>query len=120
MAVRDSIGRRIAAARRIKGMTQVELAAEIGTSRVVISQWERDLRAPLVTSACKLAAALDVPVESLVPGEDRRYVSSELVGRALGAVELINVLDVERTRSAVSAIEDLLDIVERIRKRDDC
>lgn len=56
----DSIGKRIAAARKRKGLTQERLARELDSSAQTVSRWERDAFAPDETFLPKLAALLDV------------------------------------------------------------
>lgn len=61
-----TVGERIRAARRAKGMTQKELAEKMGTSYVVISQWENGKRNPKLSTLEEIAKALEVPVLALI------------------------------------------------------
>ncbi|WP_412748913.1 helix-turn-helix transcriptional regulator [Krasilnikovia sp. M28-CT-15] len=58
-------GQRIRAARAAAGLTQQSLAATIQVSRQTIIAMERGDYAPSVYLALKVAAALDVTVETL-------------------------------------------------------
>lgn len=50
----------IAIARRLRGLTAVELAARLGVSKQQVSNWEHGVRLPSRESAEELARALDV------------------------------------------------------------
>jgi transcriptional regulator with XRE-family HTH domain len=68
----EEIGARIAAARRARGWTQGELAAQVGVSRSAVAQWETGRAGQVTANLSRIAAALDVGVEHLVQGEDSR------------------------------------------------
>lgn len=51
--------------RLAKGWTQARLAEEVGCLRVDIGRWERGERRPIISSAIKLARALDCKIEDL-------------------------------------------------------
>lgn len=61
-------GQRIIAARLHHGMTQEQLAQKMGTVQAAISRWETDQRLPHLQNLKPLAEALNVTVESLLPG----------------------------------------------------
>lgn len=56
----------IAAARIEAGMTQAELAAQLGVLQPQIAKWETGARHPKVENLAKIAAALGVPLERLL------------------------------------------------------
>jgi transcriptional regulator with XRE-family HTH domain len=58
------IGRRLAAYRGQRGMRVAELAREIGVTPSLISQIERGLSRPSVSTLFAIAQALDVPVDA--------------------------------------------------------
>lgn len=60
-----ALGLRIRALRRLKRVTQQELAAKIGISATVLSYMERGLRKPAPRMLEKIARELDVPREEL-------------------------------------------------------
>lgn len=62
----QSFGATIAALRKQKGMTQLELARQMGVTDKAVSKWERDLSFPDVTSLPKLAEMLDTSVDELL------------------------------------------------------
>lgn len=60
-------GQLIKDARKKAGMTQAELAQKLGISYVGVSQWENNLRNPKYDTLQRIAAALNVPVQQLIP-----------------------------------------------------
>ncbi len=68
----EAIGARIAAARRQRGWTQGELALQVGVSRSAVAQWETGRAGQVTANLSRIAAVLDVGVEHLMHGEDRR------------------------------------------------
>lgn len=63
---KQSFGSTIAALRKEKGMTQLDLAREMGVTDKAVSKWERDLSFPDVASLPKLALVLGVSVDELL------------------------------------------------------
>ncbi len=55
-----SFGATISALRKEKGMTQLDLARQMGVTDKTVSKWERDLPFPDVASLPKLAEELRV------------------------------------------------------------
>jgi transcriptional regulator with XRE-family HTH domain len=62
----SSLGERIAEARKTQGLTQRQLAAEIGMETMSISRIERGVRQPPLRRLQAIAAALQVPVSQLL------------------------------------------------------
>lgn len=62
----QTLGAMIAALRKEKGMTQLELANQLGVTDKAVSKWERDLSCPDVHSLPKLAQVLGVSVDELM------------------------------------------------------
>ena len=62
----ETLGSKIAALRKQKGMTQQELAEPLGVTDKAVSKWERDLSCPDVGTLPKLAQLLDVTVDELM------------------------------------------------------
>ena len=63
---KDTFGNMVAALRKEKGMTQLELAEKMGVTDKAVSKWERDLSFPDVSSIPKLAEILGVTVDELM------------------------------------------------------
>lgn len=71
----DTIGKRLYEARKAKGLTQGQLAAQMNVSRSTISHWENDLVIPDVKSLQALSALLGA---NLLSAEDAQDVSGEV------------------------------------------
>lgn len=67
----NTIGKRIAHARKSNNLTQSELAEKLNVSFQAVSLWERDQSAPDTYNLIELAKVLGVSVSSIV--EDRGY-----------------------------------------------
>jgi transcriptional regulator with XRE-family HTH domain len=85
----DSVGRRLAAIRTDRGLTQAALAAAIGKSRQCVCHWERGSSDLRMSDLHRLAEALDcrlrdllappeAPIPSLHPRRKRRRSVSHL------------------------------------------
>lgn len=61
-----SFGEKLRICRVARNLTQPDLAALVGSTKQVISNYENGLRVPKVVAAAKLASVLDVPVNYLV------------------------------------------------------
>lgn len=88
----QTLGAMIAALRKEKGMTQLDLAQQLGVTDKAVSKWERDLSCPDVNSLPKLAEVLGVTVDELMqtkikPVEEKREWS-EILDLILKAVPL--------------------------------
>ena len=88
-----TMGAMIAALRKEKGMTQLELAKELGVTDKAVSKWERDLSCPDISSIPKLAQVLGVSVEELMqsktaPEEEKKNDWSHILDLILKAVPL--------------------------------
>ena len=62
----QSLGTMIHALRTERGMTQLDLARQMGVTDKAVSKWERDLSIPDVSSLPRLAGLLGVSVEELL------------------------------------------------------
>ena len=78
-----TIGKRIAALRKEKGMTQEELSQKMEVSAQAVSKWENDQTCPDITSLPKLAKILGVTVDELLSGKEE----TEPVTRVLAPEE---------------------------------
>ena len=88
-----TMGTLIAALRKEKGMTQLELAKELGVTDKAVSKWERDLCCPDISSIPKLAEVLGVSVDELIqskaaPKEEDKGEWSRIIEMILKAVPL--------------------------------
>lgn len=67
----NTIGKRIAALRREKGLKQEELARTLDVSSQAVSKWENDQSCPDISLLPKLAKLLGVTVDTLLTGEEK-------------------------------------------------
>ena len=63
---KQTFGATISALRKEKGLTQLELARQMGVTDKAVSKWERDLSFPDVASLPKLAEVLGTSVDELL------------------------------------------------------
>ena len=63
---KQTFGATISALRKEKGMTQLELARQMGVTDKAVSKWERNLSFPDVASLPKLAEVLGTSVDELL------------------------------------------------------
>jgi transcriptional regulator with XRE-family HTH domain len=69
-------GARLRELRTARGLTQPDIAARVGTSASNISDLERGIKVPTLTTVARLADALECTVSELVSVLDRRRASS--------------------------------------------
>ena len=65
----QTFGATVAALRKERGMTQLDLAERMGVTDKAVSKWERDLSFPDAASLPKLAETLGVTVDQLMLGK---------------------------------------------------
>lgn len=65
----NTLGQRISALRREKGLTQEELATRLGVSAQAVSKWENDVSCPDIMLVPSLAKVLGVTSDTLLSGE---------------------------------------------------
>ncbi len=74
----STLGERIAALRRERGMTQEELAIRLNITPQAVSKWERGVGLPDITVLAQLAQALDTTVGTLFGENDEASASASL------------------------------------------
>ncbi len=62
----EALGANMKEARRRAGLTQAQLADEIGTVRQAVGRWERGACAPSLSMLCALADTLDTSADALL------------------------------------------------------
>ena len=70
-----SIGTKIKTLRNAKGMSQNELADNLGVSRQAITKWETDNGVPEIDNILAISKLFDIPVDSLVKEGQNLYSS---------------------------------------------
>ena len=66
----ESIGIRIAKFRKAKGLTQEELANQLGVSSQAVSKWENDASCPDISLLPQLCRVLGVTTDELLTGKN--------------------------------------------------
>jgi|SRR6516165_7154113 transcriptional regulator with XRE-family HTH domain len=98
---RTDLGELIATARTAAGLTQVALAAAIGTAQSVISRWERGADAPRVETLVRILRACgyesDLVLRPTDDGVDRDQIRSALA--MTPAQRLASSVNVSRMRA---------------------
>ncbi|TGU95010.1 XRE family transcriptional regulator [Mesorhizobium sp. M00.F.Ca.ET.151.01.1.1] len=64
MSAIDNFGMILKELRKLRGLTQDDLASRTGRSLDAVSQWERGVNWPSFETLIRLSEALDVPVEN--------------------------------------------------------
>ncbi len=67
-----SIGNRVSQFRKVKGITQEEMAEKLGVTPQAVSKWENDISYPDILLLPKIADMLGVTVDELLSGESKR------------------------------------------------
>ncbi len=88
--MRNSIARTITTLRKIRGLTQRGLAAEMALTQPVIARWESGKASPNNENLQRLAIALGTTVEALLAGENDPYGSMPQVREDDELVELFS------------------------------
>ncbi len=76
-----NLGQRLKEARIKAGLTQEELASQLGVSRQTISSWENDRSAPDIGSAVKLGKLYDTSLDTLLSGQEVIQHFEDLVAK---------------------------------------
>lgn len=66
----ESIGNRISKFRKAKGLTQEELANQLGVSSQAVSKWENDASCPDISLLPQLCKVLGVTADELLTGKN--------------------------------------------------
>jgi transcriptional regulator with XRE-family HTH domain len=88
MSTPQDIGTRIRSVRRERGLTQDDLAEQVGVSRSAVAQWETGRTGQVTGNLSRIAAALGVAVEYLMEGDDKRAAGEVRQGDELALLRL--------------------------------
>ena len=83
-----SMGERIRNARKAKGLTQKQLAEQIGAKHTSVSGWEKDQHKPDVDSLELICGALDVPISYLIEIEQNERQVQRLLAYQQSTFEI--------------------------------
>ncbi|RAJ76679.1 DNA-binding XRE family transcriptional regulator [Chitinophaga dinghuensis] len=102
-----SFGERLGISRKRRDLTQDELGAAIGTTRIMIGKYERDVTAPSIDVAGKMADALNVSLDYLVrninPESETSSKLSPLLFEKLESLEKLSLKDQEYLMAVIDA-----------------
>ena len=102
------LGARITMLRKMRGMTQVELARAIGVSQQSVFSYELGDRRVSVLILVKVATVFSIPVEELVGlGRPMRSLKGRLSPRAMRHAERLQGLSKTQQRFVVRIITEL-------------
>lgn len=79
---------RIRDVRKERGLTQDELAQAVGVSRSAVAQWETGRAGQLSANLSRIAGVLEVGVEYLLHGDDKRVPLQASGGDELALLRL--------------------------------
>ena len=77
MESKVTMGKRIADLRKQKGMTQEQLANQVGVTAQAVSKWENDLSCPDISVLPQLAEVLGVTTDELLGKVQLRSLTVE-------------------------------------------
>ena len=104
------IGKFISESRKLKNLTQRQLADALSISDKTISKWERGKGLPEVSLMLPLCAALDITVNDLLSGE--KVSSNDYQKKAEGnMINLMKENEENRKRMALSIITGAITII---------
>lgn len=106
---KQTFGAMIAALRKERGMTQLELAEQMGVTDKAVSKWERDLSFPDVSSLPRLAEIFEISVDELMQG--RGSGQGRTAGEKAGT--LVDVI-LKGVAAAMGIAVTVLSFLERI------
>jgi len=89
----QDIGTRISTIRRERGLTQDELADQVGVSRSAVAQWETGRTGQVTGNLPRIADVLEVNVEYLVYGDNKRAAGEVRQGDELALLRLYRECD---------------------------
>lgn len=106
MLDREKVGRTISEQRKIKGMTQKQLADLLHVSYQAVSRWEQGISLPSIDIIYEIAQILDTTVDFLLNGfsEERKIISYMDTGLDIKKLHMIK----ERLSSLISKDDRLL------------
>ena len=93
------------AARRSKGLTQIELAKKVGIAVNSLRLYESDARSPQINTVQKIAAALGVSVDTLI-GETVYIDTAETISALLNSGEATADNLVERVKERMPGLPE--------------
>jgi transcriptional regulator with XRE-family HTH domain len=105
---RTAFGERVFAARTAAGLSQAEVAENLGITQAAYADWERHVTALRPDQIEKLANILGISIEELFTGNGKIKERSGPVGRARRVFEQVSKLPRSRQQYILKVVEDLV------------
>ena len=102
----ENVGTTIAMLRKNKGLTQAELAEKLDVTQSVVARWEKNQVQPRVKAMEKIAATLEVSMDTLASGDYGKFAVRLSEVNDLELVELLGQIHQlnDRERDAVKVV----------------
>jgi transcriptional regulator with XRE-family HTH domain len=100
----STFSKRLNAARRMRGLSQTDLASKTGLKQVAISFFETGRRAPSFGNLKRLADALEVTSDYLMGRSDFAEISLEIVPKSSRRERKLSLKDVRFLRQVVASL----------------
>src|SRR3954449_13205765 len=113
MSLPRDIGARIRTAREEQGWTQDQLANAVGVSRSAVAQWETGRAGQVTTNLTRIATVLEVGVEYLMYGDDKRAPAEARVGDELALLRLYRECSAEDRQLLLRTARRLVAVSKR-------
>jgi len=107
-SARTDFGARVKALREATGLTQEQVAGQLGITQASYALWERRNVALTAEQLGKLAAALGVTADELVFGAPRKSTRGGPTGKARRVFEEVSQLPRSRQQRILNTVEDML------------
>ena len=107
------IGSRIRDIRRDRGWTQDQLANAVGVSRSAVAQWETGRAGQVTTNLTRIAEILEVGVEFIMYGDDKRAPAEARMGDELALLRLYRECTLEDRQLLLRTARRLVSISRR-------
>ena len=107
------MGLRIRDVRRERGWTQDRLATAVGVSRSAVAQWETGRAGQVTTNLTRIAAVLDVGVEYIMYGDDKRAPAEARQGDELALLRLYRECSAEDRQLLLRTARRLVAVSKR-------
>ena len=105
---RSDFGARVKALREAAGLTQEQVAGQLGITQASYALWERRNVALTADQLAKLAGILGVSADELLLGAARKSPRGGPMGKARRVFEEVSQLPRNRQQRIVSVVEDML------------
>ena len=105
---RTALGERIAQARHQAGLSQIEVARQVGVSQRVVAYWEREAVSLRADQLDALASALGLSADALLGRRGAETRSAGPVGRTRRAFEALSRLPRRQQQKIVEVVETLI------------